>query len=164
MTLLIVSLGSNVDASCNIGNAIESLREKFGNLTLSSVYESESIGFSGDNFLNLVISAGTDMTLTEVDNYLKELENSLGRDRDQPKFSDRTIDIDILVFGAERGEDCGLILPRREIFENAFVLKPLAEIHPDLKNPDTGTSYFELWEKFDQASQKLWVVNLKFED
>lgn len=162
MTLLILSIGSNIDARCNISLALKSLRKKFNDLTLSAVYESEAIGFSGENFLNLTVSTYTDRSLSEIASYLKNLENTLGRDRTQAKFSNRTIDIDILIFGEERGEGLGLELPRAEIFDNAFVLKPLADTHPDLQDPNTGLSYLELWEKFDQASQKLWVTDLKF--
>ena len=104
MSLLILSLGSNVNAIANIGYAIESLRQEFGDLALSTVYESEAVGFSGDNFLNLAASVDCDVPLKEIVAYLKELENSLGRDRSQPKFSDRTIDIDILVCGLETVE------------------------------------------------------------
>ena len=97
MTLLVLSLGSNVEPKVNIKLAVESLRKKFGELLLSSVYESEAVGFEGNNFLNLVTSGESDDSLEEVQNYLKMLEDDMGRERDKPKFSDRPIDIDILL-------------------------------------------------------------------
>ena len=99
MTLLVLSLGSNVEPKVNIKLAVESLRKKFGELLLSSVYESEAVGFQGNNFLNLVTSGESDASLEEVQNYLKMLEDYMGRERNKPKFSDRPIDIDILLFG-----------------------------------------------------------------
>ena len=162
MALLILSLGSNVNAKANIGYAIESLRREFGDLALSTVYESEAVGFSGENFLNLATSVDCDVPLKEIVAYLKELENSLGRDRSQPKFSDRTIDIDILIYGREKGEDCGLSLPRAEILENAFVLKPLVELHPDMHLPDSDRTYLRFWKQFDQDSQKIWPTDINF--
>ena len=162
MALLILSLGSNVNAISNIGYAIESLRQEYGDIMLSRVYESEAIGFSGENFLNLAASVDCDVPLKEIVTYLKELENSLGRDRSQPKFSDRTIDIDILIYGRETGEDCGLSLPRAEILENAFVLKPLSELHPDMHLPDSDRTYLKFWELFDRDSQKIWPTDINF--
>ena len=79
------------------------MRKKFGELLLSSVYESEAVGFKGNNFLNLVTSGESDASLEEVQNYLKMLEDDMGRVRDKPKFSDRPIDIDILLFGDSTG-------------------------------------------------------------
>ena len=99
MALLILSLGSNVDAQLNIGLAIQSLRNEFGNINLSTVYESEAVGFEGNNFLNLTVSIESDLLLEEINNFLKQLEDTLGRDRNQPRFSDRPIDIDILIYG-----------------------------------------------------------------
>ena len=139
------------------------MRKEFGELTLSMVYESEAIGFSGDNFLNLTLATNTDRPLEQIIDLLKELEDSLGRDRSQARFSDRTIDIDILIYGDERGTEYGLSLPREEILQNAFVLRPLAETHPELQHPETGQSYGELWEQFDQESQKLWATAIQFE-
>ena len=86
MALLILSLGSNVDAQLNIGLAIQSLRGEFGNINLSTVYESEAVGFEGNNFLNLTVSIESDLLLEEINNFLKQLEDTLGRDRNQPRF------------------------------------------------------------------------------
>ena len=71
MALLILSLGSNVDAQLNIGLAIQSLRGEFGNINLSTVYESEAVGFEGNNFLNLTVSIESDLLLEEINNFLK---------------------------------------------------------------------------------------------
>jgi len=159
---LILSLGSNVDAQTNIAAAIDALRQEFGDIKLSTVYESEAVGFSGDNFLNLVVTANSEEPLINIMNFLKALENSLGRNRTLPKFSDRTIDVDILIYGDETGAVCGLSLPRAEVLTNAFVLLPLAELLPDMPNVETGQTYSQLWEQFDQSSQKLWPTDLKF--
>lgn len=162
MTLLILSLGSNVNAETNLQLAIQSLREEFGDIKQSTVFESEAVGFAGDNFLNLTVSVESDHSLAVINSILKRLEDSLGRDRNQPRFSDRPIDIDILIYGEESGEEYGLALPRAEILQNAFVLRPLAEVHPLLLHSNSGMSYGEHWEQFDQAAQKLWPTDLSF--
>ena len=85
-TQLTLSLGSNIDAPRNIRSALNSLTQRFGPLRLSSVYESEAVGFKGDNFLNLVAVTNTDLSLIVVQEYLKYLEISQGRDRQQENF------------------------------------------------------------------------------
>jgi 2-amino-4-hydroxy-6-hydroxymethyldihydropteridine diphosphokinase len=162
MTLLILSLGSNVDAQANIRLAMQSLRKEFGEIKQSIVYESEAVGFEGENFLNLTVSIESDLSLEAINSFLKGLEDSLGRDRNQPRFSDRPIDIDILIFGEENGKDYGLDLPRAEILHNAFVLRPLAEVHPLLLHASSEVSYGEHWRQFDKAKQKLWPTDLSF--
>ncbi len=162
MTLLVLSLGSNIEAPKNSMMAITALREKFGALAISTIYESEPVGFSGNNFLNFVASVETQCALQDISDYLKTLENRLGRKRTKSRFSDRTIDIDILLFGDSTGQKCGLDLPRGEILYNAFVLRPLAELHPDLEHSKLCVSYKNLWRAFDKNDQKLQPTNLTF--
>ncbi len=158
MTILALSIGSNIDAASNIRAALNALSAQFQNLRCSTTFESQAVGFDGDNFLNLVVLAETDWGLEDVSVFLKELEDELGRDRQQARFSGRTMDIDILLFGDESGATAGIELPRPEITENAFVLQPLAELLPDEVHPATGKSYRELWQEYDKSRQRLWPV------
>ena len=157
-TTLALSLGSNIDAKRNIRLALNALASQFSSLKLSPVYESESIGFDGDNFLNLVVVVETDLSLVLVQEFLKQLEESQGRDRTQAKFSSRPIDVDILFFGNDDGASLGIDLPREEITRNAFVLLPLAKLLPDTQHAPTGKTYAELWASYDKDSQKLWPI------
>ena len=102
--------------------------------------------------------ADTDAVLEDVSLFLKGLEDELGRDRKQARFSGRTMDIDILLFGSESGAAEGIELPRPEITENAFVLQPLAELLPDAVHAATGKPYRELWQDYDKSKQRLWPV------
>lgn len=158
MSLLTLSIGSNVNPSSNVRRAVAALREHFAGLTLSSVYESEAIGFDGDNFLNLVVIAETDAELDQIKQYLKTLEDNLGRDRSGPRFSRRVIDVDILTYGDSDGSEADLRLPRDEITRNAYVLWPLAELLPDTEHSPTGKTYAQLWEEYDKSRQTLWPI------
>ena len=158
MTTLALSIGSNIDAASNIRAALDALSAQFANLRCSTTFESQAVGFDGDNFLNLVVLAETDRELEDVSTFLKQLEDQLGRDRQQARFSGRTMDIDILLFGGESGASAGIELPRPEITENAFVLQPLAELLPDAVHPATGKSYRQLWQEYDKSRQRLWPV------
>lgn len=159
MTILALSIGSNINAAQNIRAAMQALRLEFGNIACSSVFESEAIGFEGDNFLNFVALIDTGKKLKEIALYLKQLEDKLGRDRSQVKFSGRPIDIDILIYGDETGSEQGIALPRPEITHNAFVLQPLAEVLPDQIHCLSGVSYAQLWNDYDKTLQKLWPID-----
>ncbi|MFK7865783.1 MAG: 2-amino-4-hydroxy-6-hydroxymethyldihydropteridine diphosphokinase [Pseudohongiellaceae bacterium] len=159
MTLLSLSIGSNINPASNIREALTLLQAEFVTLSCSAVYESEAVGFDGDNFMNLVVIANVDKPLAEITQRLKAIEDQLGRNRDQPRFSGRTMDIDILSYGDETGADCGLSLPRDEITKNAFVLWPLAEMLPDEVHAPSNKTYGALWAEFDKTSQKLWPID-----
>jgi len=162
MTSIYISIGSNIDAEQHIRGAIDVLREKYGELKISSVYESESIGFEGDNFLNLVVGLHTDQTVQEVLDTLHEIENRFGRDRSGPRFSSRTLDLDLLLYDDLVLQDQGIDIPREEITHNAFVLQPLAEIAPQLEHPQQKLTMQELWQQFDKTSQSLWPVEFRW--
>lgn len=158
MARVYISLGSNIDAPRHLRAAIAALRERYGELTLSPVYESEAVGFEGDNFLNLVVGLDTDQEVREVNRCLHAIEDAHGRQRNGPRFSPRTLDLDLLLYDDLILHEDKLQLPRDEITRNAFVLRPLADIAPDLRHPLTGRTMAELWQAFDQASQRLWPI------
>ena len=164
MPLLTLSVGSNIDPQTNVRSLGKILRRRFPHLQRSPVYESETVGFDGDNFLNLVIAVDTDEPLGELAAYFKALEDQLGRDRSQPRFSGRTMDLDILTYGDLCGEHEGVLLPRPEIMDNAFVLQPLADLLPVELHPESGKSYQQLWSAFDKAGQALWPVEFDWQD
>lgn len=158
MPLLTLSLGSNIQPSKNVLLAVDRLRARFGEVRCSTVYESEAVGFSGDNFLNLVVATETDEDVAGVNSFLKQLEDEFGRDRSAPKFSGRTMDIDILSYGDLCGSHGGVNLPRGEILQHAFVLQPLAQLLPEARHPELDKSYSQLWQEFDHPEQKLWAI------
>jgi 2-amino-4-hydroxy-6-hydroxymethyldihydropteridine diphosphokinase len=158
MAHVFLSLGSSVEQQRYIAAGLDALTEQFGALLISSVYESVAIGFEGDNFYNLVVGIEADLSVGELSQYLKTLEDQNGRRRDCPRFSARTLDIDILTYGDAVGTFDGVLLPRQEILENAFVLWPLAELAPHDLHPIEMLSYGVLWQDYDQ-NQSLWPVS-----
>jgi 2-amino-4-hydroxy-6-hydroxymethyldihydropteridine diphosphokinase len=162
MAKVYVSIGSNIERDANIRGGVSDLQRYFGELELSRVYESESVGFDGDNFFNLVAAFDTDEDVLTVAKILHDIENDHGRTREGPRFSSRTLDIDMLLYDDAVLQEGKLELPRDEITKNAFVLWPLAEIAPELKHPVLQKSYAELWEAFDKNKQPLWPVEFEF--
>jgi 2-amino-4-hydroxy-6-hydroxymethyldihydropteridine diphosphokinase len=155
MATIYISLGSNINREQNTRMGINALQQVFGQLRLSSVYESEAVGFAGDAFFNMVIACDVDMTVHQANRILRDIEDANGRDRSGPKFSSRTLDLDLLLYDDLILDENGLKLPRDEILKNAFVLWPMAEIAPDLKHPEANISYKELWSDFDKDKESL---------
>lgn len=148
MTRVYLSLGSNIDRARNIASAVATLRTLYGPLTVSSVYETEAVGFEGDAFFNLVLGFDTGATPGSVAGTLRDIEHQHGRVRGGEKFAARTLDIDLLTWGDDVLRDQGLNVPRDEILKYAFVLGPLAEVAPDDRHPELGRSFAELWAEF----------------
>lgn len=156
LTKVFLGIGSNIDRENSIGTALKSLQTAFGEIHVSPTFESEAVGFSGDNFYNLVIAFETDRSLPEVVSIYRAIEDASGRDRTDPKFSARTLDIDPLLYGDLICKQ-PVQLPRDEILQNAYVLWPLAILAPEHKHPVTGLSFAEHWKNYHN-SQKLWQV------
>lgn len=155
MVRVYVSLGSNIDRQKNLRGGLADLRDTYGALELSPVYESAAVGFTGDLFLNLVAAFDTDQSIEEVDAELSRIEELHGRVRGEERFAPRTLDIDLLLFGNCVLQQPGLTVPRDEIMEYAFVLKPLADLAGALRHPVSGRTYSELWDTFGDGAQSL---------
>jgi 2-amino-4-hydroxy-6-hydroxymethyldihydropteridine diphosphokinase len=131
--LAYLSLGSNILPETYLVSAIE-LLQKYGRVEkLSSAWESESVGAPGPNFLNACLLLATPLSRPELKQQaLLPVERSLGRQRTADKFAPRTIDIDIVIFDGKPSDN--------RYWEQAFVVVPLAEIHPNYRNPLTEES------------------------
>ncbi len=163
MTRVYVSIGSNIQRTQHINACLDALHGRFAPLTLSPVYESESVGFAGDNFYNLVVGFDTRLSVAALAQVLRNIEEANQRKRSGPRFSARTLDIDILTYGNAIGEVDGVQLPRPEIVENAFVLLPLADIAGEEQHPSRRQTYRRLWQDYDQTRQKLWPITFPWQ-
>jgi len=158
MATIFISIGSNINPHENISLALDDLASVFSNIVNSTYYESEAVGFDGDNFINLVTKAETDLDVLIVAEHLHKIEDQHGRDRSGPKFSSRVIDLDLLLYDDVVYENGKLHIPRDEILINAFVLWPLAEIAPEVRHPVEDKTYAELWQQFDKSAQAIWAI------
>ncbi|HUE98621.1 MAG TPA: 2-amino-4-hydroxy-6-hydroxymethyldihydropteridine diphosphokinase [Anaerolineales bacterium] len=128
-----LSLGSNIQPEVNLPGAIELLR-KYGHiLKVSSAWESEAVGSEGPNFLNACVLFLTPLLPIELkEQVTRPIETILGRKRNEDKYAPRTIDIDIILFDNVSCND--------KFWNQAFVVIPLAEIHPEYQSPLTQES------------------------
>ena len=140
-----LSLGSNQSPETHLRRALAELRAQFGDVVVSPVYRTPAVGFDGADFLNAAAIVETALDPVALDAWLHALEDAHGRRRDLPRFSDRPLDIDIVFYDDHILRGPGhLQIPRPEL-QHGFVLKPLADIAPAFRDPQTGKTLAELW-------------------
>lgn len=155
MTRVYLSLGSNLQPQRHLPAALDELQARFGELAVSPAYRSRAVGFDGPDFVNLAVGLDTDLPPEALNDWLHALEDRHGRRRDVPRYADRTLDVDIVLFGDRVIEGPGhLQVPRGEL-RHAFVLRPLADIAPDARHPLDGRRMADLWAAFPQESEPL---------
>ncbi len=161
-TRVYVGLGSNLERERMIRAAVAALRVQFGEIELSPFYDCASVGFDGSDFLNGVAALTSDQAIDRLVASFHAIEDRLGRDRSLPKFASRPIDLDLLLYGDAIVDRPGLRVPRPEILEYAFVLRPLADLAPDRVHPETGDTMAALWQRMAPDAPRLTPYPLDF--
>jgi len=160
MTDAYLSLGSNIEPERHLRAALAALRKRFGEVRVSPVYRTAAVGFEGEDFLNLGARIDSDLQPVELNDWLHALENTHGRRRDGPRYSSRTLDIDIVLYGDRVLRGPGhLKIPRADL-RHAFVLKPLADIAPDTVVPGDGRTLGQLWAAHPDHGKAFATVHL----
>lgn len=159
MATVHLSLGSNVRPEHYMPAALSVLRRDYGAVTVSPLYRTRAVGFAGADFLNAAARLDTELSPEHLNTQLHAVEAELGRRRDGPRYSSRTLDIDLLLYDDVVTTGAGhLQLPRAELAEQAFVLKPMVDIAPELMHPTLGQTLAQLWADFPSGDQGLQPV------
>jgi len=153
-----ISIGSNIDKDSHIPSSLNALKKKFGKIICSSLYETEAIGFEGDDFHNLIVQFNSSLDARDIAKLLKQIEREHGRTQDNRKYAARTLDLDLILHGNLILKDGTLQIPRDEIERYAFVLEPLAEIAPDVLHPISHKSFSLLWNEYDKTNLKQYKI------
>jgi 2-amino-4-hydroxy-6-hydroxymethyldihydropteridine diphosphokinase len=137
VTLAVVGIGSNLgDREALIRRAAELI----GATRTSTIIETEPWGDPDQpRFLNAVAEVETTLPARSLLAHLLDVERRLGRERVGRRWGPRTIDLDLLLYGDERIDEPGLVVPHPRLHERAFVLEPLAELDPTREIPGLGT-------------------------
>lgn len=140
-----VSVGSNIDREVNVRAAIVALRDLFGDLTVSPLYEVPAVGFDGEPFFNLVVGFYSELPPRVLHGLMRTIEARQGRERSTGSYASRTLDLDVLTYGDQITDEGGKALPRDDILRYHFVLAPLADVAAGERHPAIGRRYDELW-------------------
>ncbi len=143
-----LGLGSNLgDRLANLLTALEALHP----MATSSIYETDPWGYTEqDPFLNLVTQIETELSPQALLQHLKHIEQEVGR-RATFRYGPREIDIDVLLYDDLLLDEDGLTIPHPRLHERAFMLRPLADLAPDLIVPPGNQSVTELLAALDQS-------------
>lgn len=160
MAIIYLGLGSNIDPEDNLRLCVGELRCRYGELQVSNVYQNAAVGFDGPDFLNLVVACESTVKLLEVHEQIESIHRLAGRRREDEKFSSRPLDIDLLLYDDFVINEGPVRIPRSDVLEFSFVLRPLAELAPDLVHPVTRRTMAEHWQSFDSASHPLTPVSV----
>ena len=161
MALALLSLGSNLDPEANLRSAARALREAFADAAFSPVLRYRAVGFEGPDFLNAAAAFATDLAPARLHDMFHALEDAHGRRRDVPRFSSRTLDIDLVFYGSLVCDGTeGPRLPRPEL-KHAFVLRPLADIAPDAVIAGQGRTVDEAWRAHPDFGTPAEVVDVE---
>ena len=120
-----LSIGSNINPESNINFAISKLEKIFSKSEQSTKQQTKPEGFEGDDFINLVYCGNCELAFNDLNDQLKRIEDLSGRDRNVPKFSSRTLDVDIILQLDDAGK---IIFKSNEIAKYNFVSEPLNEL------------------------------------
>ena len=158
MSLITISLGSNIEPQLNLEKAIHEIAKFAALKKTSKIYKSKSMGFEGNDFLNQVILCEVEVDLEETYCKLKKIEKEMGRVKNVNKFSDRLIDLDLLTFNDEISEG-KITLPHKDILKYSFVLVPFAEIYPEFVHPVNQKSIEKLLKEKNSFLSEVEKIN-----
>ena len=152
---VVLSLGSNIDRGKNLRCALAEIGRLYGELDISPVYETAAVGFDGPPFLNLAVGLHSEHAVESIMAELQQIEYRAGRVRSGKAFDSRVLDIDVVLYGPANLRRAGLDIPRRELDHCAHVLKPVADLYPDLSHPVSGRRLDDLWQRFAATQQTV---------
>jgi 2-amino-4-hydroxy-6-hydroxymethyldihydropteridine diphosphokinase len=144
--IVAIALGSNLgNRQAHLDFAISRLGHILEDIQVSQVHETDPVGVPDDQprFLNAAVVGRTTLGSSELLAALQAIERDAGRQRPFPGAA-RTLDLDLILFGQRVIDQPGLQVPHPRFRERRFVLEPLVEIAPGLKDPETGLTVAEL--------------------
>jgi 2-amino-4-hydroxy-6-hydroxymethyldihydropteridine diphosphokinase len=160
MTRVYVAAGSNVEPEKNLARACREIAERWDGAVFSRAFRNTAVGFDGPDFINMVVGFRSAETIDVVQSKLREIETICGRPRHAPKWASRTMDLDILLFGARIEKTADYTVPRPDLLKRPYMLGPMAELAPHEMHPVAGKTVGQLWAEFDRDGHAMTPVNI----
>ncbi|MFM7774282.1 MAG: 2-amino-4-hydroxy-6-hydroxymethyldihydropteridine diphosphokinase [Candidatus Kapaibacterium sp.] len=151
---LLFSLGANLgDRERSLDTAASLLGDGvISDLRVSSVYETDPVGYLDQPmFLNMCVSGSCSLAAPALRNAIRDIERACGRSP-RPRWHEREIDIDVLLYGDAVRDDDGLRIPHPRMHERRFVLVPACEIAASMIHPGLGVNLATLLERCTDVS------------
>jgi len=120
--------------------AARELRRRFAGIRFSPCYLNQAFGFDGPDFINAVAGFESGLEPGELIMQLEEVEALCGRQRTDPKWAPRAMDLDLLLYGDLICSSARYRVPRPDLLRRIYMLQPLAELAPELIHPESGLS------------------------
>ena len=155
-----VAAGSNVRPRASLLEALALLKSEFQGLRVSRAYANPAVGFTGDDFINLVVGFDTGDSIERVREQLQSIEEKCGRPRNAPRWAPRTMDLDILLYGDRVSDEPGLVVPRPDLVRRPYMLKPMVDLVPDLVHPTLGKTMKVLWSELDSGNHEMAAITI----
>ena len=155
--LVYLSLGSNLEPTLHLKNALAAIDHQFGLARISHIYETSPVGGKKGQpfFWNMVVAVDTNEKPGEIRQWISRLEKKEGRLRTRDRYRSRTLDVDMLVWKNLIHKNKSYTLPHPDISAKAFVLFPLLEIAPNFVIPGTDKTMVELAHAFRDKRQSI---------
>ena len=163
MPQVFIGIGSNIEPQQHIPEAIEKLSTLAAQIRCSPIYQAPAIGFDGQDFHNLVVELICTLPLPVLITQLEAIEQAMLQSKTHQSYTSRVIDLDLLLYDQAIMQTRELELPRSDILKFPFVLKPMADLAPDLNHPLLQQTYAELWQHYKKDYLPLRELNLKKE-
>ncbi|VAX16414.1 2-amino-4-hydroxy-6-hydroxymethyldihydropteridinepyrophosphokinase [hydrothermal vent metagenome] len=159
-TIIYLGVGGNIDPEPNITEGLKLLSKRFDVQKVSPTYKSQAWGVKDKqaDYLNLAVKAATDKDVFAVRAELRWIEEIMGRERTLDKFSPRTLDIDLLLFGGLVYEDSGGAIPHKQLTTQQFVYMPMIDIAKDLIVPGVGKALKDIAPEYDEKELKITKI------
>jgi 2-amino-4-hydroxy-6-hydroxymethyldihydropteridine diphosphokinase len=156
MTAVYLALGANIgDPEANIIQAIGLLKPAVNSVVCAPLYTSKAVGYTQQpDFINTVVSGQTGLSALELLSFIQELERRVGR-KQRFRWGPREIDIDIIFYGAHTLNTPELVLPHPRFTERDFVLQPLCDLNPSLRDPVSKLAVQTLLERLPESSLSI---------
>jgi 2-amino-4-hydroxy-6-hydroxymethyldihydropteridine diphosphokinase len=155
MPRVFVAAGSNIEPEKNLAAAVRHIGAEFPDLCVSPWYRNRAVGFDGADFINLVVGFSTELPIHDVVKRLRAIEELCGRPREAPKWAPRSMDLDILLYGDMVCDEPGLKLPRPDLVKRPYMLRPMADLAPEVMHPTAHVTIAQLWKAFDRDAHPM---------